>query len=785
MLMKYQEFIVLDLETTGVDSKTDDIIEFAAVKLDASGNIIDQLDFLVSTDQVLSPTIIALTGIRPEDIRDQPAIEELIPQIEQFCGDLPIVGHNIGFDIEFLVAKGCDVKLNPVLDTLELAHTVLPYQDFYRLEHLAKHFNFVHQPAHRAMADVLATVDLFKLLVHHVADLQASTRQQINQLVGEDTWQWQWLFANPLDFGDERFKAVSDTTVTNGLAEDIEQSGEYLSKINDVKSGKVNFIETHFPVSSLGLALSYAVSVKPAVLIVPEKMIKQIDWQSIIAGATVDFYYPAKLTYREGSEVELVESGIPIGALEARIITKIIIFKEEWGRDYAKLYLTREEEYQWEQKFSSLGSETSRADLILVSPTAALDMDVAGREVVIFDPLMMEDAEFRASSRLFSLNYFNAAISSRRDFIHQHIKPIDVKIADTAFKILNQISSSFTKLSEMIISIYRMSPPVSQQERNIELSQDVLDKEFKEEIGNAVENLESYLKLIREIKAPAVPQIAGTEKLIDHLQALKIQRADYRYFLFADDNRFYLELVPAVPKFSNILRIASEARNVTVLSSGLSVAGRFDYWKRYFGEFNSRIIEPAGKTELIVADDASEDSTEALVGAARQLILKKNEKSLILAPSNFEAKSVFTKIFDEAKANGIKLFSNDTAGTITCVPPLLKDGQPAIYISYYAWMHQAVWYAGDFDRIVLGKIPFEAISRPQFRVLGDGWEGFESYTLARAVFRFKVVLHTVSLLQRPISLIDARLYAKDYGRKIIDSLAGFSVIPDKIDSLFD
>lgn len=359
--MKYQEFIVLDVETTGVDSKQDDIIEFAAVKLDINGQVIDELDFLISTSQTLSPTIIALTGITQSDVDGQPSMETFVSKIDKFCGDLPIVGHNIGFDIEFLISKGCGIKNNPGLDTLELAYTVLPFQNFYRLEYLSKHFNFPSQPAHRAMADVLATVDLFKLLVHQVADVNDSAKEQINRLVNEDTWQWQWLFASTPDFGSDRFQVTNDTTIADKLIEETKQGTKYLEKIENKKNGKTNLIETHFPISSLGLTMSYIASVKPAVLVVQDKLMKQLDWQSI-NNLSYDIDRPAELTYRENSEVELIESGISIGALEARLITKIIIFKEEWGRDYSKLHLTRDEEYQFAQKFSSLDKEVSKAN---------------------------------------------------------------------------------------------------------------------------------------------------------------------------------------------------------------------------------------------------------------------------------------------------------------------------------------------------------------------------------------------------------------------------------------
>src|SRR5690349_4322239 len=107
--MKYQGYIVLDIETTGFDPNRDDAIEVSAVRLDTKGMVVDKLDLLLRANAEISPLVISLTGITPEMVANSPHLDEVKNQIEQFVGDLPIVGHNINFDVDFLVAKGINI----------------------------------------------------------------------------------------------------------------------------------------------------------------------------------------------------------------------------------------------------------------------------------------------------------------------------------------------------------------------------------------------------------------------------------------------------------------------------------------------------------------------------------------------------------------------------------------------------------------------------------------------------------------------------------------------------
>ena len=136
-----KELIVLDIETTGVDFTHDDIIEISAVKL-IGNEVVDKFTTLIKpTMAKLGPTVSTLTGINPDDLKVAPVLAEVRDSLLTFCGTLPIVGHNIGFDVDFLKEKGINLP-GDRLDTLELAYTLLPKLPFYSMEFLAYRYQF-------------------------------------------------------------------------------------------------------------------------------------------------------------------------------------------------------------------------------------------------------------------------------------------------------------------------------------------------------------------------------------------------------------------------------------------------------------------------------------------------------------------------------------------------------------------------------------------------------------------------------------------------------------------
>lgn len=161
-------YVVFDLETTGLSPFKDEIIEIGAVRVDKDGKIVGTFTTLVKPSQPVSEFIQNLTGISNEMLSDAPSIYTVLPRFADFVGDSILVGHNVTFDIAFVQQKAKIYKetkfLNPYVDTLSLTRKVYPNLKSYKLQDLIKEFNLKTYAAHRALADVVATQQLFELL---------------------------------------------------------------------------------------------------------------------------------------------------------------------------------------------------------------------------------------------------------------------------------------------------------------------------------------------------------------------------------------------------------------------------------------------------------------------------------------------------------------------------------------------------------------------------------------------------------------------------------------------
>jgi len=164
-------FVVLDFETTGLDPSNDEIIEVGAIKV--IGGVGDsEFSALVKPSCPVSDFITNLTGITNEMVVDSPSIEEVLPELLDFIGDLPVLGHNIHFDVNFLY-DNCIRHLgspftNDMFDTLRIARNVFADKCGSRLSHLAHYFNLEQDEAHRALADCYCTLDVYNCMQKHL-----------------------------------------------------------------------------------------------------------------------------------------------------------------------------------------------------------------------------------------------------------------------------------------------------------------------------------------------------------------------------------------------------------------------------------------------------------------------------------------------------------------------------------------------------------------------------------------------------------------------------------------
>ncbi|MAG61149.1 hypothetical protein CL619_05150 [archaeon] len=164
-------FTVIDIETTGLSKHNNQITEIAAVKV-KNGEIVEQFQSLVNPQTDIPKFITRLTGINNEMVKDSPTIKEILPYFIQFLGNDVFVAHNASFDFGFL-EHNCQKHHNHCLEnkrlcTRKLANRILPELPRKRLQDLCEYFDLTNQQAHRAMADVEVTTQVFNNFLTHL-----------------------------------------------------------------------------------------------------------------------------------------------------------------------------------------------------------------------------------------------------------------------------------------------------------------------------------------------------------------------------------------------------------------------------------------------------------------------------------------------------------------------------------------------------------------------------------------------------------------------------------------
>ncbi|MFO7841976.1 MAG: helicase C-terminal domain-containing protein [Fidelibacterota bacterium] len=152
--------VAFDVETTGLDPNSEEVIQFSAVKF-VNGKNTEELNFFCSPGKSIPAFISELTRIDDSMVKDQPSFSERLDEILAFFADYPLIAHNARFDLSFLHAKTGEALENPVIDTLDLARIFLYYLPDRKLETLSAHFNLETTGAHRADVDTRNTGNLF------------------------------------------------------------------------------------------------------------------------------------------------------------------------------------------------------------------------------------------------------------------------------------------------------------------------------------------------------------------------------------------------------------------------------------------------------------------------------------------------------------------------------------------------------------------------------------------------------------------------------------------------
>ena len=157
------DYVVFDLETTGLDPHVNEIIEIGAVKI-SSGKKIEEFHSLVKPEHGVSKESSEITGITMEMLKDKPSLGEVLPKFLEFIDDSVLVAHNANFDYRFirywikkLTGKNWECCY---IDTLALSKTLLNMKS-YSLDKIVEELGLGDFKHHRALDDAKMTSKIF------------------------------------------------------------------------------------------------------------------------------------------------------------------------------------------------------------------------------------------------------------------------------------------------------------------------------------------------------------------------------------------------------------------------------------------------------------------------------------------------------------------------------------------------------------------------------------------------------------------------------------------------
>lgn len=176
---KLGNFVAIDTETTGLSASKDEIVEIAAVRFRGFAPV-EKFVTLCSTKKGISDEAARINGITADMVDGKPLFGQIVNSLQSFIGTDNIVGHNLEFDLKFIIKGGFDVYAcnRKYYDTLDIAkktlkkvkekwdkevHDYMPDYDRdydvenYKLKTLCQYYGITYMGAHRALADAYVT----------------------------------------------------------------------------------------------------------------------------------------------------------------------------------------------------------------------------------------------------------------------------------------------------------------------------------------------------------------------------------------------------------------------------------------------------------------------------------------------------------------------------------------------------------------------------------------------------------------------------------------------------
>ena len=188
--------VALDIETTGLDPRSDSIIEIGAIRFN-DRRVEEEFSTLINPQRGIPEFITRLTGITNPMVQNSPILADVLPELVDFVADLPILGHNVKFDIGFLREQGL-FHHNETLDTYDMASVLLPSAGRYNLGALGQYLGIPYPATHRALDDAKVTHAVFQRMSENALLLPLEILAEIVRMSEQMDWGADYIFRQAL-----------------------------------------------------------------------------------------------------------------------------------------------------------------------------------------------------------------------------------------------------------------------------------------------------------------------------------------------------------------------------------------------------------------------------------------------------------------------------------------------------------------------------------------------------------------------------------------------------------
>lgn len=765
-------FIALDIETTGFDPEKDQTIEIAAIKFDKK-NIYEEFHTLINPRIDIPETITHITGIRQSDVFNAPTFSQIQEKLETFIGEeSPIVGHNISFDVNFLIKKGVKIK-NELYDTLTLSSILLSKFPSYSLETIASIFGISEKQTHRALDDTRINVKVFQILLEKINEIPEKYQEKIEKILENTDWPLKKFFLNRTPSintkkGNTEKKEHANNKKTelenNQLLEKFGQALEMHSSLileAGIKTDKYNALTTaiksHLNQKGekiliatfseeiekyLHEALPESVLLKNPDRYVSEKRYKIFTEQKTHTHAEIAFMLKILLWIKE---------------TETGLVNEITLYGDEfnfWEKINHNEWL-----YTEENSFAK----------------KALDR-VKNAKIIITHQRKLAEILFTPENSTKNLINFDHLIILEGDHLE-------------------------TELQEALTSIYTL--------KNIERK---IPEEFKNPFIIFFGLLGIfYEKYLRDTDHEIVPHVLketpewsrikdAFQKIWDAVASDEIKNfLSPLYSLFLDEKNSYIFLTQNADgdiflkymPFQKMQQIwkhpfFQKEKSLILISETLRIQKSFNFIRSRL-QLNKEIEElylpPAKsileKIKIIIPKKFPEPNEEQhfieSTKLMKKIILETPGKTIALFPAKKTVHAIYYKLNEPLKEKGFSIICQDfSGGRGKMIERYRKNPQQSALTGTFHFLEKAKLSLLPCENFIIGKIPFDAPNDPSIAIRCRGsLDPFNEYSIPNTMLRLLNIFNAFfrsSGETKTIYLLDNRIFKKNYGKIFLESL---------------